>query len=266
MSVSSRRRFLTNAGLALAGCALGRNVRGAEPAWADERTYGPFHCRATFRLAPLEDFFNELSHLEQELHRTLAAPATSESVDLFLLADERSHRGFLAELYPRVPYRRALYVRRGAHGTVYAYQHAELPIDLRHECTHALLHANLAAIPLWLDEGLAEYFEMPQSERAFDHPHLATLRWNLRLGRVKSIELLEAGEALGDMGGAEYRYAWAWVHFMLHGPVAAHRTLVQYLADLRRGEQPEPLSTRLHAAVPALNDGMIQHFRHWRRS
>jgi len=42
---------------------------------------------------------------------------------------------------------------------VFAYQRSELPQDLRHECAHALIHLHFQQLPLWLDEGLAEYFE-----------------------------------------------------------------------------------------------------------
>jgi hypothetical protein len=260
----TRREFLA-AGSAAAACLLCRAARGAARGWVDRQQYGPFECISAFPLAPLDGLFQELSRLEQELQRTLAVPPASAGVDIYLLADEEAHRRRLSDLFPRVPYRRALYVQRGGRGAVYAYQHEELAIDLRHECTHALLHTNLASVPLWLDEGLAEYFEMPQAERAFDHPHLSTLRWNLRLGMQRTVESLEEHSELDDMGSVEYRFAWAWVHFMLHGPLAVHRALVSYLADIRQGDEPGPLSEPLHAAIPQLNERMIQHFKHWQR-
>ena len=77
--------------------------------------------------------------------------------------------------YPRVPYRRALFVKSGSRGRVFAYEHEDLAVDVRHESTHALLHASLPMVPLWLDEGLAEYFEVAESQRAFDHPHSTAL-------------------------------------------------------------------------------------------
>jgi hypothetical protein len=266
MSVSTRRHFLGKGGLAVAASLLAGTARGETRVWVDEQTCGPFHCKAAFPLDGLSEFFGELARLEQELQRTLAVPRTEDNVDVFLLADERAHRRFLSDLYPRAPYRRALYVQRGGRGAVYAYQHGDLAVDLRHECTHALLHASLPAVPLWLDEGLAEYFEMPEAERAFHHPHLSLLRWRLRLGQIKTIESLEAAQELGDMGSLEYRYAWAWVHFMLHGPAPAHRALVDYLADVRRGHTPAPLSHRLRAVTPNVENRMVQHFQHWQRS
>jgi hypothetical protein len=266
MSASTRREFLAAGGLGavawLAGAARGH----AGPTWIDRCEYGPFQCVAAFPLAPLAPVFEELSQLEHELQRTLGLPPAQARVEVCLLRDEASHQELLEQLYPRVPYRRALYVLRGRQASVYAYQHPELAVDLRHECTHSLLHANLPTVPLWLDEGLAEYFEMPENQRAFDHPHLAALRWNMRLGMFRTIESLEAANDLSDMGGVEYRFSWAWVHFMLHGPVAAHRALVQFVADIRRGSPAGRLSTRLAEALPGADERMIHHFAQWRRA
>jgi len=261
----TRRHFLALGSAAAAGIVGRRRVARASPVWVDRGDYGPFRCVAAFPLAPLEGAFRDLARLEQELNRTLAAPPARTTVDVYLLADERAHREYLRQLYPQAPYRRALYIQRDGRAAVFAYWQAELSVDLRHECTHALLHANLPMVPLWLDEGLAEYFEVAEDERAFGHPHLAALRWNLRLGMLRSVESLEAQQDINDMDGVDYRFAWAWVHFMLHGPLAAHRALVQFLADIRRGEPPGRLSTRLHAAVPNLDVRMVQHFKHWRR-
>jgi hypothetical protein len=266
MSGLSRRHFLAAGGLAAAALQSGgARCRAASPqAWLDRNSYGPFDVVAEFPLATLQSTFDELGRLEHELQRTLGLPPAQQHVEVFLLATEESHRAILTQLFPRVPYRRALYVQRDRRAAVYAFHHPELSIDLRHECTHALLHANLAMVPLWLDEGLAEYFEIPESGRAFDHPHLAALKWNLRLGMLRTVESLEAVEDLADMGGVEYRFAWAWIHFMLHGPVAAHRTLVQFVSDTYRGAPPGRLSQRLRTAVPDLDDRMIQHFKQWR--
>jgi hypothetical protein len=146
---------------------------------------------------------------------------------------------------------------------VYAYRHDGLDFDLRHECTHALLHASLPMVPLWLDEGLAKYFEVPASERAFNHPYFGSLRWDMRLGMIRTIDDLEQRHDLTEMGASEYRYSWAWVHFMLHGPEAAHTSLVGYLADVRRGEIAGNLSGRVANSVPNATQQMVQHFKYW---
>lgn len=261
----SRRQLMALGGAAATHFALNALPCRAVQPWIDHQSYGPFQCHASFPLGNLDSLFQELSSLELELQRTLAVPPAAQSIDVFLLEDKKRHQELLSQLFPQVPYRRALYVQRGGRGSVYAYRHSEVAVDLRHECTHALLHTNLAMVPLWLDEGLAEYFEMPAQLRAFDHPHFKKLRWNLRFGIIPDIEALEGFQDLSEMGGPEYRYSWAWAHFMLHGPLPVHRTLVRYLADIRRGNPPGTLSARLHQTTPQLKQQLVAHFKQWRR-
>jgi hypothetical protein len=146
---------------------------------------------------------------------------------------------------------------------VYAYRNGDFDIDLRHETTHALLHAALPMVPLWLDEGLAEYFEVPEADRAAGNPHFKALKWNLRLGMIPKLETLESKSAVSDMGRTEYRYSWAWVHFMLHGPSEAHEELISYVAGLRTGLHQDVLSVRLKRRMPDVEQRFVQHFRNW---
>ena len=265
MSEYSRRTFLALGGSALiAPWFMGTRCLAAVR-WQDARSHGPFHVHATFPLGDLTPLFNELSSLELELQRTLAVPPPQQKIDVYLLHDQASHRQMISQMFPRAPYRRALYVKRSGLGAVYAYRHPELAIDLRHECTHSLLHASLPMVPLWLDEGLAEYFEVPTSHRAFDNPHHARMKWHRRFGMVRTIESLEDCGDLSQMGAVEYRFAWAWVHFMLHGPLPAHRALVHFLADIRRGNPPGLLSRHLRRAIPNLERQFEAHFKEWTR-
>ena len=167
---------------------------------------------------------------------------------------------------PGVPYRRALYVKAAGPGRVYVYRSKELPVDLRHESTHALLHAALPMVPLWLDEGLAEYFEVPADKRAFENPHLSALfKTEIQWGKVPPLASLEARRNLAEMTTVDYRNAWAWVHFMFHGPRAAHEELVRYLADIAAERPVAPLSQRLAERLPDLDEQFRQHFHTWRR-
>ncbi len=265
MDLLSRRNFLAWGSAAVASqWTFAGLPASAATQWADHRSHGPFQFHATFPMENMVPLFQDLSSLEQELQRTLAVPPARQSIDVYLFDNEDSYRRTLGELYPRVPYRRALFVQRSGRGSVFAFWQPELAVDLRHECTHALLHANLPMVPLWLDEGLAEYFEMPESERAFSHPHMTKLRWNLRFGMVRGVDSLEECAELEDMGGEEYRFAWAWVHFMLHGPLPAHRALVHYLRDIQRGAPPGQLSQRLVDSVPSPEKQLVRHFKKWR--
>ncbi|MHB1036652.1 MAG: hypothetical protein ACYC35_18150 [Pirellulales bacterium] len=237
---------------------------GADP-WVDARAVRPFVCRANFSLVGYDSVFDELAQLRQDLTWTLGLRPSDEVIELYLFGDKAGYRQYLQRQYPALPNRRALYVKNDEAGKVFAYRSDEFGVDLRHESTHALLHASLPVVPLWLDEGLAEYYEVPRSARAFDNPHLAALKWNLRLGMFPRLSALERKKDLPEMGATDYRYAWAWVHFMIEGPPAAHDELVRYLADIRSGAPPGLLSQRLERRLPGVERRLAEHFTTWRR-
>jgi hypothetical protein len=229
--------------------------------WIDQRVYGPLVCNADFPLADVEPLLAEVAQIQQELIRLLAIPPANERIQLLLFRDRSAYRRYLAQYLPNVPYRQALYVRSAGQGTVLAFRSDDLPIDVRHECTHALLHSVLPMVPLWLDEGLAEYFEVPAAERPLKNPHHSTVVWWMRFGRVPSMQRLEARQTLDDMGRTEYREAWAYAHYLLNGPPAVRTELVSYLADIRNGTPPGQLSQRLGRMTPDLPGELVEHFK-----
>lgn len=235
--------------------------------WTDARQVGAFSIQATFPLAKYDQLFAELPDLQREITRTLGVRPATSPIYVYIFADEKQYRAYTQKHFPHVPYRSALFVLENGLPGVYTYDKADLDIDLRHECTHALLHSSLPVVPLWLDEGIAKYFEVPADQRAFDHPYFTDpkWKWSLRLGMVRSIESLEQREQLCDMDATDYRYAWGWVHFMMHGPEAAHQALVHNIACYQQGSSPNKLSVELAAAVPNPSEKMIQHFKHWQR-
>ena len=257
---------------AVLGCAAllvlataARPRLGLAQQWVDARACGPFVCRAEFPLAGWEAFLTELAQLQGELVRELRIQPPREPIELYLFRDKRNYSRFLKRYYPQVPFRRALFIKNQGPGQVFTYWSPEIATDLRHECTHALLHAALPVVPLWLDEGLAEYFEVPLHKRAFDNPYLGTLRWNVRLGMITSLESLEKKGDLAEMRQAEYRFAWAWVHFMLHGPREAHDELVGFLANIQAHAPPGVLSQRLERRLPGVQRRFAAHFKQWKQ-
>src|SRR5262245_2813550 len=191
--------------------------------------------------------------LEQDLSALLGEPKPSESLHLFLFQKQPTYQAYLKQYFPQVPSRRALFIKARGPGMVFAFQGTDFETDVRHECTHALLHAWLPDVPLWLDEGLAEYFEVAREQRVGQHPHREVVEVAVRSGRLPRLEELESLQSLEDMGRDEYRDAWAWVHFMLHGPREAREELTRYLDELHAGGEPGRLSDRLRRRMPDLN-------------
>jgi hypothetical protein len=221
--------------------------------WPALRVYGPFVCRADFALERQERFLSELGELQADLVQMLRISPAKEPIEVYLFHDEDTYRRYLKRIYPTLPFRRAFFIKEHGLGRVFAYESSQFEADLRHECTHALLHAVLPTVPLWLDEGLASYFEVPAQNRLNKAPYFSGVLWNARFGSVPSLENLEKITDVAAMGKTEYRDSWGWVHFMCHGPTAAHEELVGYLQDLAARKSPGLLSTRLNRQIPALS-------------
>lgn len=130
---------------------------------------------------------------------------------------------------------------------VFAYVSDDFQVDLRHEMTHAILHSYLPMVPLWLDEGLAEYFEVSESERYAGNPHLRSASRAVRWGQFSSLTNLEQQTEFSAMKADDYRDAWAWVHWLLHGPTDVQEEFLSYLADIQAHRVPGTLSTRLRS-------------------
>lgn len=247
----------------LAVCASWQPLE-ASNRWPDERAAGPFICHADFSLEEHTGLLVEMSRLQRDLNRSLKIQAPTERIHLFLFRRKSTYQKYVKQYFPTVPTRRALFIKERGPGMVFAYRSDDFEEDVRHESTHALLHASLPLVPLWLDEGLAEYFEVVQQERAYGHSHLSSVRWAARFGQSPKIESLEQLRDLSEMGQTQYRHAWAWVHFMLHGPEEAKEELVRYLADIQAHTPPGHLSRRLRARLPRLEVQFREHFRNWK--
>ncbi|MBN01722.1 MAG: hypothetical protein CMJ77_21635 [Planctomycetaceae bacterium] len=232
----------------------------AQSQWPDQRRDGEVLYHANFRLDAHAPLLDELSSLRQEVPRRLGLRPTRGPVQVYLFSNQNVYEAYLRQYFPGVPYRRALFIKERGPGMVFAYRSSEFAIDLRHEFTHAVLHANLPMVPLWLDEGLAEYFEVPISKRQAQNPHLRSVRWRLRLRQIPDLERLEQFSELSEMKRDDYRDAWAWVHFMLNGPQEAQAELKSYLADVQSHIPPGSLRLRLQRRLPNLTSDFVQHF------
>lgn len=233
--------------------------------WVDTRVAGPFVVRADFPLVGLERLLGELARLQTDLGRSLNLQPPGESVELYLFQDEKTYRAYLRQHFPKIPYRRALFIKDKGPGKVLVHRSPEFAVDIRHECTHALLHSTLPMVPLWLDEGLAEYFERAPEERAYDNPYFESVKWAARFGLVPSLEQLESKGDFSKLRHNDYRNSWAWVHFMLHGPTEARHELIRFLADIQASTPPGTLSQRLAHRLPKTKSQFAKHFKTWER-
>ncbi len=220
-----------------------------------------FLFSADFALRKDLPLFKELEALRDQIYRELQLPAANTVVQVYLFEDRERYERFMRSKYPDLPKRRAFFVAQprsvgGEDLLVYTYWGDRIQQDLRHELTHALLHSVLKDVPLWLDEGLAEFYEMPASWKGTNYQHLEAIR---RGGFQPNLARLEQLSKVEQMAPPEYREAWAWVHLMLRGKPEAKTVLLNYLQQLRTNPNPGPLGPRLATVYPSLEEALGQY-------
>ena len=229
--------------------------------WVDEQQVGIYVFRADFPLRDVSSSVVDLGELQKDIEATLDLKCRERTILVHLFRSQWGYSQYIRRNVPEGVGRPALFEAGNDAGRVYAYRRRGLDIDLRHETTHALLHNALPYVPLWLDEGFAEYFEMPVNRRFDGSPHRRSIQWAIRLGWQPDLARLEAVAQQVDLKGDDYRDAWGWVHFMLHGPPEARAALDEFLGTIPTGREPTPLSISLKRRLPDLERRVIEHLR-----
>lgn len=224
------------------------------------RSHGPliFHC--DFVLPQQSRLVDQLVQQRSVLSEKLNLTLTGEPVHVYLFEDEQVYYKFLSRQFPDFPPRRALFVETDTQLAVYAYWGSHVVEDLRHEVTHGYLHSIAGQLPLWLDEGLAEYFEVGRGYQGLHSRHMAFLHqqyqasaWQPNLARLETLE------SAGKMTQQDYAESWAWVHFLLETSPERQRLLGQYLADLHEFSTTESLSLRIGKQLARADLALIEH-------
>ena len=205
----------------------------------------------------------ELGEEREQVFKELQLPYSNKIIQVYVFENQARYERFIKNRHPKLPDRRAFFLAQprsfGEELLVYCYWNEKIYQDLRHELTHAMLHSVLKGVPMWLDEGLAENFEMPPGWNGVNYQHLNKLREELGQGRKLDLPRLEGLTEVQDMNKPEYREAWAWTHFMLHSTPKAKHVLLQYLQTLRTNPKPGDLRPALAAAVPNLEAALERH-------
>lgn len=204
-----------------------------------------------FPLTASHRMLTELAAVRNDLGQRLGIPISDEPIQVYLFENEDEFRGFVRLYHPEFPDRRAFFLETDTRLQIYAQWGDRLGEDLRHEVTHGYLHATVPNLPLWLDEGIAEYYEVPRGHRGLNRRNLECLNAALeRRQRQPDLARLEHFEPTREMSQEDYAEAWAWVYFLLETR-QEHRTILrEYLEDLRRFGSADPLSERLRQSVP----------------
>jgi hypothetical protein len=259
----------------LAGCSIFRGETASDDREKSDAALpsvpgpGKFHHRESqyvfysdFQLNPTLPLFKELSDMREQICRELQLPPSNTVIQVFLFEDQERYEKFMRSRYSELPVRRAFFIKQPRNGgnaddlLVFTFWGKDVRQDLRHELTHGILHSVLKDVPLWLDEGLAEVYELPPENNGVNPGHMEQIR---KTSFQPNLAKLEQLSEVKHMQRPEYREAWAWAHFMLRGKPESKTALLDYLQTLRVPNPTGQLLPKLREVHPSPNEALVEH-------
>jgi hypothetical protein len=248
--------------------------------WAERETHAPkqtassdprvFPSRYTFAagqliihadvpLEPYQPLFDGLKTLRADISRLFVLSSSNKLIDVYLFETQNRFENFVRSNHPELPNRRAFFVENKAGRAIYVQVSDRMETDLRHEATHAYLHMFLPDVPLWLDEGLAKYFESPANQHGLNPSMLVRCRERLRSENWQpNLRRLEEFPPTYSMTLDDYAEAWAWVYFLMESEPKYQDLLKTHIKRLVRGcatpreetsRSPEPERDKLSLSM-----------------
>ena len=247
------------------GCATGLKTPGLFTSLPNNHTLvrGQLVIHGDFSPEAHQRLWDDLIACRGDLGRDLALPESDEPIHVYLFEDADEYKAFMRLHHPGFPKSRAGFNETGSRLEVYAHWGDRVAEDLRHEVMHGYIHSAVPNTPLWLDEGLAEYYEVPRGTSGVNHEHVRWLAARLERGEWKpDLARLERLGPADGMTRADYAEAWAWVHFLLQsGGRGRHDLPGEYLRRSRQHGSAEPLSVAISRIDERASDELIMHIQ-----
>jgi len=215
-----------------------------------------------FDLPRRHRLINEMVALRSLLASKLQLPTSDEPIHVYLFDSSKQYRKFMGKHYSDFADRRAFFVKTDTTLTVYAHWNDRVAEDLQHEVAHGYLHSIIPNLPLWLDEGLAEYFEVPRGLRGVNAPHVKLLMEQYTKDRwTPDLERLEQLTVAIEMDQMDYAESWLWVHILLESTPERLEVIRKNLKAMRDNGSAEPLSKLVAEIEPSPQRSLFQHLK-----
>ena len=208
--------------------------------------------------APMNDFLplmDELQATMGDMQDILGLSELSAPTRIHIYTSNYELEKAIRQRSRLAPYRRAYFFDDDKKKEmVILVKHTDyIAYDLRHECTHAFLHSHCPDAPLWLDEGLAEYFEPSRTEQGYQPRHINRLmrmvntsKWRPNLTRLDKLDK----SVVFDLTVEQYAESWLWAHFLINYSDQSRLLLKSWLKDYENLETPPPLSDQIRKLYP----------------
>jgi len=204
----------------------------------------------------------ELKARRRDIAKQLLLPTSNEPLKVFIFQTEDQFKEFMSRTHPEFPNRRAFFFKNDTEMGIYAWWGRRVGEDLRHEVTHGYLHSVVPNLPLWLDEGLAEYYETARGSHGKNESHIFLLNEAFRRKEWKP-DLLQL-ERLTDpasMTKLQYAESWLWIHLLLEGADARPKIVQDQLARWRMSAESSPLSQFIDKEFDSIELLAINHLQ-----
>lgn len=230
-------------------CFLPCAIAEANTPWRVQQAEGRFSIRSQVNVP--NGILAILRALETDIAQTLKLKVGKTPIVIHLFRNHLEQSKYLSVRVPSAANRSACFVQGTDAGRIYLHAHRDWQKDLRHEATHAVLHSALPYVPLWLDEGLAQFFEATPKERARFHPYGADVQLRMRFLWRPKLSDLETKRTMPDLKQKDYRAAWSWVFFLLEESQESRNLFLAYLQEIANDRAPDPLSEWLAKRMPS---------------
>ncbi|MCU0225199.1 MAG: hypothetical protein MUF27_14280 [Acidobacteria bacterium] len=234
--------------LAFALAALSAPVRALPPerdAWSELRTphfvvYSNASERRTREIAiELETMREVMRRVVPDVRRGTLSVDAHLPTQVYLFESARSFQPY--RLIPGVA---GFFTARPLGNLVAVDVSVDEPLQVvRHEFMHHFVETNIPGVPLWADEGLAEFYSTMTRENEqvlLGRPLPHHVEWLRDHGPMPVDQLIALGSAQSEGDeqekvGAVYATSWLLVHYLLAGSPARHNQLGNYLARIKDG-------------------------------
>ncbi|GAA4420547.1 hypothetical protein GCM10023155_02090 [Bremerella cremea] len=238
------------------GCTMWSNRLNAPlPEFVDDV---PLQIEADFDLHDDSQVLQEVRNLKMELRDDLGIPFSNNKIHVRIFRDSDNFANFTRVHFPQLGGRRALFVVERGEYYVYATWSDHVLSDLRHELTHAYLNSSVGTLPLWLDEGLAEYYEVAGVRGRLNREHLPWLSDGLQRGTWQpNLERLATIAKPEQMTANDYAESWLWVHFLMQNQRSP--IIRDYLVARRDKQIVDPIPLAIRTTIPTAETKLATH-------
>jgi tetratricopeptide (TPR) repeat protein len=211
----------------------------------------------------LERLHDALAQLSPGL--VLSSPVPTS---IFVFKDAFSFQPYARSYNSKVVDKGGYFLGRqlGNYVAINADQHGQERELIYHEYIHYLLRNNVATLPLWLHEGLAEYYstlEVGKGEARLGLPPAQHVQWLRQHALIPLTTIFAVDEHSPEYNeqarsGGFYAESWLLVHYLISGSPDRRGEAAELLRLAQAGTPPDRLFAAAFGADPAVLEAELR--------